>query len=174
MVHMTADSALRLHKEGPPAAPPPPLHLTTIKSKGAVFTAWCAFARATALARTHPHLPCTTQKPQTQTAGHAAGRHPSRAAGTLSPAATASARPSPSRAFSPTRRRSPETPRRTSWRAAAGGATPRRRSRCRRSCSAPSTRARLPAAGWTAGRGTCCRRRWGRLRGVWAGTPKAW
>ena len=44
VVHMTADSALRLHKEGPPAAPPPPLHLTTIKSKGAVFTAWCAFA----------------------------------------------------------------------------------------------------------------------------------
>ena len=51
LVHMTADAALRLHRErvGDAVAsfdaidsfPTPPLHLTHIKSKGDVLTAWC-------------------------------------------------------------------------------------------------------------------------------------
>ena len=48
LVHMTADAALRLHREcaghsaaGSEIQAPPPLHLTHIKSKGDVLTAWC-------------------------------------------------------------------------------------------------------------------------------------
>ena len=40
LVHMTAEAAAQLYKEGPPASVPPPLHLTNIKSKGSVLTAW--------------------------------------------------------------------------------------------------------------------------------------
>ncbi len=39
-VHMTAKAALQLHSEGPAGAPRPPLHVTNVKSKGAMLTAW--------------------------------------------------------------------------------------------------------------------------------------
>ena len=39
LVHLTADAAELLSKEM--GAGPPPLHMTKIKSKGAVPTAWC-------------------------------------------------------------------------------------------------------------------------------------
>ena len=38
LVHLTEDAAERLCAET--SAPPPPLHMTKIKSKGAVLTAW--------------------------------------------------------------------------------------------------------------------------------------
>ena len=41
-VHMTAEAAAQLHREGPGGTPRPPLHLTEIKSKGTMLTAWCA------------------------------------------------------------------------------------------------------------------------------------
>ena len=40
-VHMTAESAAQLHREGTAGAPRPPLHPTEIKSKGTLLTAWC-------------------------------------------------------------------------------------------------------------------------------------
>jgi hypothetical protein len=39
-VHMTAKAALQLHSEGLAGAPRPPLHVTNVKSKGAMLTAW--------------------------------------------------------------------------------------------------------------------------------------
>ena len=39
-VHMTAESAAQLHREGTAGAPRPPLHPTEIKSKGTMLTAW--------------------------------------------------------------------------------------------------------------------------------------
>ncbi len=39
-VHMTANAALQFHNEGAVSAPRPPLHVTSVKSKGAMLTAW--------------------------------------------------------------------------------------------------------------------------------------
>ena len=40
LVHMTAEAATQLHREGPEETPLPPFHLTEIKSKGTMLTAW--------------------------------------------------------------------------------------------------------------------------------------
>ena len=40
LVHMTAEAAAQLYKEGVQGAVPPPLHLTSVKSKGTMLTAW--------------------------------------------------------------------------------------------------------------------------------------
>ncbi len=42
---MTAEAAAQLHREGGGVGPGPPLHLTEIKSKGAMLTAWWEMER---------------------------------------------------------------------------------------------------------------------------------
>ena len=60
-VHMTAESAAQLHREGTAGAPRPPLHPTEIKSKGTMLTAWLLPLH------THAHTECKSAHTRTHT-----------------------------------------------------------------------------------------------------------